>query len=276
MPLECPLKIWTISCHCYFWDQIFDFLVTMSGLKTMLRNTSEPRQKKNVRFFNESVSSGYSSTENEPFMMQNGGQPRGAPQNAPSTCSSSNTVLSNDGSFNDSVFTGMPVPALGVPQYLPTSQGAPIGYRQNRNPQGPPLSPTQPIQPQMQPPNFSPPSFRSAQHPQNSLPTIQEMIPSGPTLAGPNNSTSQFVNQVNSLGLPLPQLRQSLPSPFFSSQEDKLRERWETWMELVNLHQAMLSGLDEQTRFAKIIELSIVAVQMTNRENHENKPVYGY
>ena len=47
-------------------------------------------------------------------------------------------------------------------------------------------------------------------------------------------------------------------------------------MELVNLHQAMLSGLDEQTRFAKIIELSIVAVQMTNRENHENKPVYGY
>lgn len=241
----------------------------------MLRNTSEPRQKKNVRFFNESVSSGYSSTENEPFLMQNGGHvgsaaPRAMPQ-APSTCSSSNTVLSNDGSFNDSVFTGMPVPTMapgGGPMY------APAGYpHPGQNPQGS-LSPPAP-----QNPHFSPPSFRSAPHPQNSLPTIQEMTPPGPSWTGPN-SPSQFANQVNSLGLPLPQLRQSLPSPFFhSGGENQLRERWETWMELVNLHQPMLARLDEQTRFAKIIELSIVAVQMTGgstTRSDPNQPVFGY
>lgn len=209
-------------------------------LKTMLRQGSraenEAKAKKNVRFVTESVSSGYSSSELDIHMnipMSPNVKFAPSPAAAPALIYRNNNS-NNNNNGNNNVF-----------QYPPNGSQRQLTFVPN--PAVPHGNNAETVRAKQM--FISPPPSVSY------LPTIVEQ-PS--VVYAQQQRQQQQQQQQQRMHVPPQAGVQSYGYPCVDS------ERWNRWNSLVLFHWPYLSQLDEQSRFDKICELSVIAASATN------------
>lgn len=211
-------------------------------LKTMLRQGSraenDTKTKKNVRFVTESVSSGYSSSELDIHMnIPMSPNVKFGQMSSPAAANAliyRNNNSNNNNNGNNNVF-----------QY-PQNSGAHRQLTFVPNPAVPHHTETARAKQMFISP---PPSVAPAPY----LPTIVEQPP---VVYAQQQQQQQHQQQQQRMHTP--------PAAGANGYGHPYSERWNRWNSLVLFHWPYLIQLDEQSRFDKICELSVIAASSTN------------